>query len=597
MFSSLSMVVPLSTAAFIPRGQAAGSDGIPNVLTSTKTTKSKHSPWSFPKLSRNNHHHLHPHFAVKTVAPPLNVVDTGNDTQQLQPQTMQEVHHESFNWFQSWYPIIPEECLDPEIPHKFTLLGMNIVLWKDASFPGAVFGSKKAKTRGAHRHPREGGQWRAFVDECPHRKVPLSEGRVEVDGSLLCSYHAFRFNGDGQLIDAPQLDQDSIALSSLKANPRMKCNSFPVQVIDGVIWVWPQSGDDARLQAALTPAPHYQLPQEDGTKQGGSSNNNNNNKRVWLGPWNFRHLPYSADFFIENVLDPAHVQVSHHNTVGSRYADQRVTIRNLTSLQQSGFAFKPKSLLGESEATTTFQAPCSVFIEAPFGDGAMQVLELYASPSNPGFCNHVGRLVIVKDKNGKMPQLLKMFTLPMPKWLNHVLAQLFLNQDMVFLHQQERLMAHRGLYTSLPSEEALTTGEAGRELQPRMDYDKAVVPIESDKGVILFRRWLAKFSGGVIPYSLSQDSLKMPPIDLNACFDQFNSHTKMCHICQTALRRLRKARFGSFFVATVLAVLRPAKTNQLVQLTAVLLSAGVGLALNKLIGLFYMYEFSHAHND
>lgn len=42
--------------------------------------------------------------------------------------------------------------------------GKDLVLWRDG-----------------------GGTWRAFEDACPHRLVPLSEGRIEKDGTLLCA--------------------------------------------------------------------------------------------------------------------------------------------------------------------------------------------------------------------------------------------------------------------------------------------------------------------------------------------------------------------------------------------------------------------------
>jgi phenylpropionate dioxygenase-like ring-hydroxylating dioxygenase large terminal subunit len=199
----------------------------------------------------------------------------------------------TFNWFKSWYPVVPVEILDPEVPHKFQLLGMDIVVWNDATIEGGLFGSKKKRSRSAKR---VGGQWRAFIDACPHRKVPLSEGRVEDDGSLLCSYHAWRFDGQGALVNIPQLEKED-DLERIKSNPKSNCNAFPTQVVDGVLWVWPDASDDARLESALKEPPTCQTPQ--GVSQ----------DRLWIGPWNFRELPYGADYFLENVVDPAHVQV------------------------------------------------------------------------------------------------------------------------------------------------------------------------------------------------------------------------------------------------------------------------------------------------
>ena len=73
----------------------------------------------------------------------------------------------TFNFFHHWYPIVPLEDLDPDHPIAVVLLGQRMVIWK----------------------PRFEAQYRVFLDQCPHRLAPLSEGRVdEKTGNLLCSY-------------------------------------------------------------------------------------------------------------------------------------------------------------------------------------------------------------------------------------------------------------------------------------------------------------------------------------------------------------------------------------------------------------------------
>jgi phenylpropionate dioxygenase-like ring-hydroxylating dioxygenase large terminal subunit len=203
--------------------------------------------------------------------------------------------------------------------------------------------------------------------------VPLSEGRIENDGTLLCSYHAWRFNGEGELVDAPQLDPDTSSLKRIQSNPKSQCNSFPTQVVDGLLYVWPEAGEDARLESALKPVKSYAMQDID-------------EDRMWYGPWNFRELPYGADYFIENVVDSAHVQVSHHNVVGSRYADQRMTMKTVKEVSKEGFAIQNFSPVvgGNNTAITTFHAPNLVAIETSFGT-ARQTLELHVSPSRPGF--------------------------------------------------------------------------------------------------------------------------------------------------------------------------------------------------------------------
>ena len=190
----------------------------------------------------------------------------------------QEEMKEQFDWYKAWYPIVDVETLDTEKPHHSQLLGMDMVVWNDVGVKGGLFGPKKKRPKGAKRIM---GTWRAFVDQCPHRKVPLSEGRVEDDGTLMCSYHGWRFDGPGSCVAIPQVS-DADELSRIKANPRTSCNSFPTKVINGVLFVWPSSDKDAALESELTPVTHR-------AAEAG--------ERVWEGPWNYRELTYGADFF------------------------------------------------------------------------------------------------------------------------------------------------------------------------------------------------------------------------------------------------------------------------------------------------------------
>jgi phenylpropionate dioxygenase-like ring-hydroxylating dioxygenase large terminal subunit len=316
------------------------------------------------------------------------------------------IEKEQFNWCKVWYPIVPVDILDSEMPH-----GQAIVVWNDAPVEGvATFQSKKSRPRRAKRQS-ESGTWRAFVDECPHRKVPLSEGRVEDDGTLLCSYHAWRYAGSGKCVAIPSIESTE-TLERILASSPTSCRAFPTTVINGVLFVWPSSDENAALESALTPVTHR--PTE-----------NVPPKRLYEGPWKFRELPYGADFFVENAVDPAHVSISHHNIAGNRYANQLLTLKTTVPLTKNGFAVK-EARVGSSGGQTSFYAPSVVAIDIPFGtDGGKQTLELYVSLSRPGFCNQVSRTVIVKDSAGKMPAVLKAFAIPMPKWLNHIMASTF----------------------------------------------------------------------------------------------------------------------------------------------------------------------------
>ena len=65
--------------------------------------------------------------------------------------------------------------------------------------------------------------------------MPLSDGRIEDDGTLMCSYHAWRFDGDGALYHSPQAVPT--VLDRLKNNPKASCNAYPTKVKDGILFV------------------------------------------------------------------------------------------------------------------------------------------------------------------------------------------------------------------------------------------------------------------------------------------------------------------------------------------------------------------------
>lgn len=93
--------------------------------------------------------------------------------------------------------------------------------------------------------------------------------------------------------------------------------------MNGVLFVWPTSDENAILESELTPVTYRQAEAS--------------SDRLSEGPWNFRELPYGADFFLENIVDPAHVGVSHHNIVCNRYGSQELTLEAVSPVTNDGF--------------------------------------------------------------------------------------------------------------------------------------------------------------------------------------------------------------------------------------------------------------------
>ncbi|NJR32393.1 MAG: Rieske 2Fe-2S domain-containing protein [Chamaesiphon sp. CSU_1_12] len=197
---------------------------------------------------------------------------------------------ETFQWMQQWYPVAVVEFLDPKKPHAFQLLGKNVVLWRDGA-----------------------QQWQCFEDACPHRLAPLSEGRVEADGTLLCAYHGWRFDRDGNCTKIPQSQTPALEAQH-RANPKSCAIAYPTQEAQGLLWVWAESGTKAAVESKKR-SPRIITELE------------SKSDRVVKLFWNIRDMPYGWDYFMENVADPAHVPVSHHGLVGDRDLGSRSVAR------------------------------------------------------------------------------------------------------------------------------------------------------------------------------------------------------------------------------------------------------------------------------
>ena len=236
-------------------------------------------------------------------------------------------------------------------------------------------------------------------------------------------------------------------------------------------------------------------------------------------------------------------------------------------------------------------------ISTEFKSGGALNLVLYATPTKPGWCRHFGQQVLLKDPAGKVPKGLAFFSLPQPRWLIHVLASLFLHQDMVFLHFQEKNVANR---------------------QNRW-LEEVYTPNPQDKMTIAFRQWFENRAGGSIPWF---NSATLPPAETkkSELFDVWHTHTKNCVVCQRALKRVNWAMrlayvsavlvFGLALMVDARAIALHAATQSVttgawmmppLSVWALLISslalAAAGYGLTRLRTLFYRYEFDHSKND
>lgn len=445
-----------------------------------------------------------------------------------------------------WYPLVVVDMLDEKKPHPVSLLGERLVVWKDGQ-----------------------GEWRVFEDRCPHRAAPLSEGRVEEDGTLMCAYHAWRFDSEGNCAAIPQA-ADPETQQRIVGNPRACATKRPSFVSQGLVWAWGESGPDALMESmAVEPSV---VPEMLGTGPSGPAPGETDaetgdavpwNGGAYRNSWQCRDLPYGWAAFFENAIDPAHAVVSHHAVVGDRYDDpahfECVTQRNMT--REEGFrcevvpAVPPFNMPGDYDDARVwydFRPPCNLLIDWRHAEGSRLLTAHYAVPTKPGWIRHI--VATVAQRGGGDAVLshrwwkLNLFTLTSPAWMTHVVGPTFLHQDMVLLHQQEKIVLEGG-HGNVSADALALPAEANL---PQLWKDIVYSPYPPDKMDILFYQWLEKH--GPLPYP---PSMPFPEIETDAkkLFDTRSVHTDYCTHCQGAERNMKlgaaAATYGSAASAIV----------------------------------------------
>lgn len=107
-----------------------------------------------------------------------------------------------------WYPILQSEELPAGEPVGMTVLGEELVVWRDGAAAPQV-----------------------IIDHCPHRNSKFSVGRV-LDGQIQCRFHGLRFNGEGRCTLIPWEPDDD------KLRDELSVSSYPAEELGGYIWAF-----------------------------------------------------------------------------------------------------------------------------------------------------------------------------------------------------------------------------------------------------------------------------------------------------------------------------------------------------------------------
>ncbi len=140
-------------------------------------------------------------------------------------QSKQQPRHQLFNradrFAQGWYWAIPSADLQRNKPQAVTLLGRELVLYRQPS--GAAI---------------------ALDARCPHRGASLANGRVQA-GCIRCPFHGWQFDESGQCVsvqgEGERLDES--------------VQAWPTAERYGLVWVWAGPGADLSKDYPLPHVP------------------------------------------------------------------------------------------------------------------------------------------------------------------------------------------------------------------------------------------------------------------------------------------------------------------------------------------------------
>ncbi|XP_050366864.1 protein TIC 55, chloroplastic isoform X2 [Argentina anserina] len=292
------------------------------------------------------------------------------------------------------------------------------------------------------------------------RLAKLSEGQL-VDGRLECLYHGWQFEGAGKCVKIPQLPADAKI-------PRSACvKTYEARDSQGVVWVW---------MSHKTPPNPAKLPWFENFDRPGFQDTSTTHE-----------LPYDHSILLENLMDPAHVPISHDRTDWSAKREDAQPLRfEVTERTDRGFAGWWGNTTGQSASASSFlrfEAPCSLQNNREIVDDKTGEKHYF---SGLFLCRPTGQgksMLIVRFGGTKRSPLAKLF----PKWYFHQNAGKVFEQDMGFLSSQNEILMKekiptKHLYLNLKS---------------------------SDTWVAEYRKWMDKVGHGM-PYHFGHSTISLP---------------------------------------------------------------------------------------
>lgn len=254
--------------------------------------------------------------------------------------------------------------------------------------------------------------------------------------------------------------------------PRSVClKRYEVVDSQGVVWVW---------MSLKTPPIPEKIPWFENFSRPGFRDRSTTHE-----------LPYDHSILLENLMDPAHVPISHDRTdFTAKREDAGPLFFKVTERTDRGFAGfwgkeKDQNLENYKPNFLRFQAPCVLQNNREFVDKNGEINYF----SGLFLCRPSGQgksMLIVRFGSTRKPNGLSLFEL-IPEWFFHQNASKVFEQDMGFLSSQNEILM--------------------KEKQPTK---KLYINLRSsDTWVVEYRRWMDKVGHGM-PYYFGHNTISLP---------------------------------------------------------------------------------------
>ena len=369
---------------------------------------------------------------------------------------------DAFDYKTQWYPVIWAQDLPLNQPTRVTLFDVNYVV---------------AKTMQKKQNDEQNDEevYVAMLDECPHKKVALSEGRVtECGGFIQCSYHGWTFDGtDGKCVEIPQTviataakQQGEGGATATLSSPatvdtkrkREDGTAIAITEAQGMLWISPFLSPLEALAATsegrLSPPPR--VPEIDMPEY---------NTQIAI-----RDFPIDWTVLMENIMDPDHGYFAHSSSgsapigfdwYSSDGVDNMMEVKEestenggwkivssvnavaklakynneVRSLDANGSTTKKKKKTVEQPtklATSTFVAPSLIYLGRRDNSTATSnfLTAFWVCPVGTGRSRFMSAAV------SKLP-------VKVPRWIVHMQLNNFLDQDTFLLLGQHRAVLKR----------------------------------------------------------------------------------------------------------------------------------------------------------